>query len=135
MFSQHNGAAVHGLRLQSLLIAAMLTAAMAMVTPTGSGHQLLPPGNHKLCGPALSDAMDVVCPHGFNTLPRKRESLLGNSDDAAMTSKPAPCTPRQDKGLNLISKSEPRRETAAWKTLISVWLFINNAVRQFSFQL
>ncbi|EDX09911.1 probable insulin-like peptide 1 [Drosophila simulans] len=82
MFSQHNGAAAHGLRLQSLLIAAMLTAAMAMATPTGSGHHLLPPGNHKLCGPALSDAMDVVCPHGFNTLPRKRESLLlANSDD------------------------------------------------------
>ncbi|XP_043646815.1 probable insulin-like peptide 1 [Drosophila teissieri] len=84
MFSQNKGAVAHGLRLQPLLIAAILTASVALATPGGGGHQLLPPGNHKLCGPALSDAMDVVCPHGFNTLPRKRESLLSNNNDANM---------------------------------------------------
>jgi len=30
--------------------------------------------------------------------------------------------------LSLISKAKPMRETAAWKTLISVRLFTNNAV-------
>ncbi|EDV51254.1 probable insulin-like peptide 1 [Drosophila erecta] len=82
MFSQHNGAVAQGRRLQSLLIAAILTASMAMATPGGgTAHQLLPPGNHKLCGPALSDAMDVVCSNGFNTLPRKRGSLLASNND------------------------------------------------------
>nr|XP_017015853.2 probable insulin-like peptide 1 [Drosophila takahashii] len=73
MFCQDNGA-VHGLRQLPLLIA-ILTGVAMMVTPGASGHQL-PPGNHKLCGPALSDAMDVVCAHGYNTLPQKRGGLL-----------------------------------------------------------
>ncbi|XP_037723064.1 probable insulin-like peptide 1 [Drosophila subpulchrella] len=77
MFCKDNGA-VHGLRLLPLLIA-ILTAILMMVTP-GSGHQL-PPGNHKLCGPALSDAMDVVCAHGYNSLPQKRRVLVPANDE------------------------------------------------------
>ncbi|XP_016977296.1 probable insulin-like peptide 1 [Drosophila rhopaloa] len=66
MFCKDNGA-VHGLRLLQLLIATILAAVLVMA----SGHQL-PPGSHKLCGSALSDAMDVVCAHGYNSLPQKR---------------------------------------------------------------
>ncbi|XP_016966427.1 probable insulin-like peptide 1 [Drosophila biarmipes] len=74
MFCKDNGA-VHGLRLLPLLIAILVT-----LIATGSGHQL-PPGNHKLCGPALSDAMDVVCAHGYNSLPQKRRFLPSASDE------------------------------------------------------
>ncbi|XP_023169828.1 probable insulin-like peptide 1 [Drosophila hydei] len=34
--------------------------------------QLLRGGKHKLCGPALNEAMDVVCVNGYNTIPKKR---------------------------------------------------------------
>ncbi|XP_017040458.1 probable insulin-like peptide 1 [Drosophila ficusphila] len=71
MFAKDNGA-VHGLRLVVPLLMAII--AILYATATVSGHQL-PPGNHKLCGPALSDAMDVVCAHGYNSLPQKRGVL------------------------------------------------------------
>ncbi|XP_017080987.1 probable insulin-like peptide 1 [Drosophila eugracilis] len=74
MFCKDNGA-VHGLRLLPLLIA-IVTTTLVIATPA-SGHQL-PSGNHKLCGPDLSDAMDVVCAHGYNSLPQKRGVLTAN---------------------------------------------------------
>lgn len=79
MFCKDIGA-VHGLRM--LIATLPILAIMAILA---SGHQL-PPGNHKLCGPALSDAMDLVCAHGYNThkrtphpvvVPRPDYSSLG----------------------------------------------------------
>ncbi|EDV96030.1 probable insulin-like peptide 1 [Drosophila grimshawi] len=29
-------------------------------------------GKHKLCGPALNEAMSMVCVNGYNTIPKKR---------------------------------------------------------------
>ncbi|XP_002027825.2 probable insulin-like peptide 1 [Drosophila persimilis] len=48
----------------------------------GHVHQLQQ-GSHKLCGQALSDAMDVVCAHGYNTLPQKKSSTVDAQDDDA----------------------------------------------------
>ncbi|KAH8375548.1 hypothetical protein KR200_002221 [Drosophila serrata] len=62
MFCQDTGA-VHGLR--------MLIAMLPIMAILASGHQL-PTGNHKLCGSALSEALDLVCANGYNTLPQKR---------------------------------------------------------------
>ncbi|XP_022213779.2 probable insulin-like peptide 1 [Drosophila obscura] len=54
---------------------------LAAVQGHGHVHQLQQ-GSHKLCGQALSDAMDVVCAHGYNTLPQKRSSALDDAMDA-----------------------------------------------------
>ncbi|KAH8342914.1 hypothetical protein KR059_001692, partial [Drosophila kikkawai] len=67
MICQDTGA-VHGLR--------MLIAMLPIMAILASGHQL-PAGNHKLCGAALSEALDMVCAHGYNTLPQKRAPQPG----------------------------------------------------------
>ncbi|XP_052846673.1 probable insulin-like peptide 1 [Drosophila gunungcola] len=71
MFCKENSA-VHGLRLRLRLLPLLIAVIPgALLVVMASGHQL-PPGSHKLCGPALSDAMDVVCAHGYNSLSQKR---------------------------------------------------------------
>ncbi|BFF98829.1 probable insulin-like peptide 1 [Drosophila madeirensis] len=59
----------------------LLLIFLASVQGHGHVHQLQE-GSHKLCGQALSDAMDVVCAHGYNTLPKKRSEPLDEADFA-----------------------------------------------------
>ncbi|SPP87459.1 probable insulin-like peptide 1 [Drosophila guanche] len=64
----------------------LLLIFLASVQGHGHGHvHQLQVGSHKLCGQALSDAMDVVCAHGYNTLPQKRSEPL---DGAAFALSP-----------------------------------------------
>ncbi|KAH8379450.1 hypothetical protein KR009_005079 [Drosophila setifemur] len=80
MLGKDNGAVtVQGLRL--LLIGSLSMVAMVTIV---SAYQL-PPGSHKLCGAALSDAMDAVCIHGYNSFHQKRRDVgwAPDSEDGA----------------------------------------------------
>ncbi|XP_017133896.1 probable insulin-like peptide 1 [Drosophila elegans] len=80
MFCKENSA-VHGLRLRLRLLPLLIAVIpVALLAVMASGHQL-PPGSHKLCGPALSDAMDVVCAHGYNSLSLKRANQPAVSNE------------------------------------------------------
>ncbi|KAH8333387.1 hypothetical protein KR067_013102, partial [Drosophila pandora] len=53
---------------------ALVIIVATVLTVRGCGGYQLPSGTHKLCGPALSDAMAAVCDQGYNTMTPKKDA-------------------------------------------------------------
>ncbi|KAH8270486.1 hypothetical protein KR018_010712 [Drosophila ironensis] len=80
MLGQDNGA-VRGHRRPLIIVTPAIVLLLSI--GSGGGHQLLPPGTHKLCGAALSDAMDAVCARSYAQLAHKRQDATDMSDTEA----------------------------------------------------
>lgn len=61
-----------GRRQRLCLLLLLLIALGSCCCSASNMAQLLREGKHKLCGPALNEAMDMVCVNGYNTIPKKR---------------------------------------------------------------
>ncbi|XP_017861768.1 PREDICTED: probable insulin-like peptide 1 [Drosophila arizonae] len=64
-------------RRQRLCLLLLLLIALGSCCCSASNIALLlREGKHKLCGPALNEAMDMVCVNGYNTIPMERDPRL-----------------------------------------------------------